>query len=46
MGDARGGFVEEDGGRPELIPNGGGGESGHPLAGEQVPSLEEHLGSV
>lgn len=47
IGATRGaGFAEEDGGRQGLVPNGGGPESGHPLAEGQVPSPEGPLGGV
>lgn len=38
--------MKKDGGRPGLDPNGLGAEVGHPLAEEQVPSQEGHLGRV
>lgn len=40
------GFVKKDGGRQGLVPNSRGAEGGHPLAEEQVPSQEGHLGRV
>lgn len=38
--------MKKDGGSPGLVPNGRGAEGGHPLAEEQVPSQEGHLGRV